>query len=298
MSDKSCGFLMFAQNNTTINYLKIALTNALLIKKHLNKPVSVVTDTVSLSWAENVALEELIYNTFDEVIIKDVDNSFINSRQYRDTIYHEVIDNFNNSARASAYNLSPYEETILIDADYLVFDNTLNNVWGCSEDFLINKDAIDLNWNLLDGDEYRLHDTGIRMYWATCVYFKKCERANLLFDMVEHIRNYWSYYQLVYDFPGTLFRNDFAFAIAIHTLSGFIENDDFKSLPTSKLLTVLDSDQVFKYLGDDAVLIFVHNKIENWKFEIVKIQKMSIHFLNKISLMPLLDSIIKDAQNV
>lgn len=295
-TEKSQGFLIFAQNNSTVDYLKIALTNALLIQKYLNKPVSVVTDSLTLKWPYHVENAQLLEDTFDQIIIQEKNSSFVNQRAYRDTIYHSVQDNFNNSTRASAYELSPYDETILIDADYLVFDDVLNGVWGSSEDILLNSEAIDLNGVPLTGAEQRISDTGIRMYWATCIYFKKCERAKMLFSTTEHVRKHWDFYQLTYDFQGHLFRNDFAFSIAIHLMNDFEEANHFKSLPNPQLLTVLDSDQAFSYDGDGVMTLFVHNKVENWKFEITKIKKMSVHLLNKLSLMPLLDSIIEDAQ--
>lgn len=288
-----CGFLMFAQNNNTINYLKIALTNAMLIKKHLNKPVTVVTDSKSLIWDENAKNSKLMKKVFDHIIISDEENP-VNNRAYRDTIYYSVDDDFKNRNRSSAYSLSPYEETILIDADYLVFDSSINNVWGNSEEILINKDAIDLNGNSLTGEEYRLSDVGIRMYWATCIYFKKTTKAQMLFTLVDHIKQHWDYYKFTYGFTGSMFRNDFAFSIAIHILSGFEENEDFKGFPNN-ILTIMDTDQMYAY-KDDAFTFFVQDRQESWKFELVKIKNASVHILNKISLAPHLNAIMKDAQ--
>ena len=49
----SKGFMMFAHNNSEIDYLKLAVVNALLIQKNLGvKNITVVTDPHSLEHAE------------------------------------------------------------------------------------------------------------------------------------------------------------------------------------------------------------------------------------------------------
>ena len=191
----SRGILMFGLNNETIDYLKMCVTNAALIKKNMGDiPVSVVTSEFALSWDWATANRELIDSLVDLIILPgmgglEVPELYANKRIFRNTQYFNKTDVFLNQNRSSAYDLSPYDETLLIDCDYLVLSDSLNVVWGGVEDFLISKDAVHLNHGRLNATEWRLSPYGIRMYWATIVYFKKSDRARMVFDLVTHIKN-------------------------------------------------------------------------------------------------------------
>ena len=193
---------------------------------------------------------------------------------------------FLNKSRSSAYNLSPYDETILMDVDYFVLNDSLNKVWGVAEDVLINKKAKSMQHKDLAGPEFRLNPYGIRMYWATLIYFKKSEKAKLMFDLVEHVKEAWHYYKHVYDFPGGLYRNDFAFSIALHMLNGFIDDDGLvKSFPEDSILTATDADQ-FRDFEDKQTAIFLTNDIvENYKFYFSKVKGVNVHSLNKLAIL-------------
>ena len=43
-----------------------------------------------------------------------------------------------NKSRGDVYSLSPYDENLVIDCDYFVMSNTLDQVWGSESDFMIN----------------------------------------------------------------------------------------------------------------------------------------------------------------
>lgn len=280
----SKGIVLIAFNNAAVDYVKMALLNASLIKRNMpGTEVCIILDTPGYI-KHKAAIEEV----FDKFIISNPTEKFENLRAFKDTQYFSTHARFRNETRSLAYSLSPYEETLLIDVDYLIYDNSLSHVWGCEESILINKSAIGLDNQPLMGSEFRLEDTGIRMYWATVVYFKKCEIAKMLFDLVEHVKDNWTFYQSVYGFPGRLFRNDYAFSIAIHTLNGFSERGEVcKDLPVPFILTAQDTDQMYKLLDDGAVF-FVNNKTENWKFSLSKITGVNVHCMNKLSLLNIL----------
>lgn len=294
MSSK--GVLFFATCNDNVNYLKIALANALMCKKNLNGiPVSVVTSTDSLN--KNKDLSDLITSTFDQIIIDDKTTGTSNIRRYSDTQYASVKDRFINTNRGDAYNLSPYDETLLMDVDYLVQDSSLNAVWGSVEDFLINDVATDAYHNkLLDG-EFRLNPTGIKMVWATVIYFKKTERAKLIFDTVSFIKENWEYYRSLYCFNGGLFRNDFAFSIALHILNGYLENDEYKKLPVPFILTSTDRDDIYD-VGENWIIVMYNDwnmRFNNHPhaFYLSKVDTHNIHIMNKISLARHCDKLIE-----
>lgn len=293
MSESTRGILLFAENNDRINYLKLAILSALCVKNNLGKDtkVSVVTNHFSLAWLDNET-KEFVENLFDKIIISE-DPGFdgevmrpANMRVYRDTQYYSVTSQFLNHSRSNAYSLTPYDETLLVDVDYFILNDQLNSVWGCNEDFLINKSAKSLLHEELTGPEFRLNPFGIRMYWATLIYFKKTEKAKLVFDLVEHVKDAWNYYKHVYDFPGDLYRNDFAFSIALHMLNGFSSDDDFvKSFPDPSILTAIDTDQFIDFDDKQTARLFANDPVVRHNFYVSKIKEVNFHCLNKISIL-------------
>lgn len=292
----SKGILFFASNNDNINYLKIALLNAYMCKENLgaDTKISVVTSSKSLDWNSDIKSE--IESVFDKIIIDDKTTGEENIRRYSDTQYYSVQDRFINGNRNSAYTLSPYDETLLLDVDFLMLDSSMNAVWGCEEDFLINDSAIGLDHEPLRGEEFRLNQTGIKMVWATAIYFKKSERAKMVFDLVSFIKERWDYFKLVYGFGGYLYRNDFAFSIALHILNGFLENDEFKKLPTPFILTSTDRDHIHAVGLNNVALMYndlgMKNQNHEHAFYITKVKGHNIHIMNKMSLQKFADTFI------
>ena len=300
MSEANRGVLLFAENNKRINYVRLAMIANQCVKNHMGKDtkVSLVTTQYSLNWFDEKEQEE-IKSLFDKIILitndQDTpDQSDTNLRVYRDTRYHQVQASFLNKSRSSAFNLTPYDETLLIDVDYFVLNDSLNAVWGCNEDFLINKRARSLFHADLQGPEFRLNPFGIRMYWATVIYFKKSEKAKLIFDLVDHVKETWNYYKHVYDFSGTLYRNDFAFSIAIHMLNGFVDDEDFvKPLPDPAILTAIDTDQLIRFEDKESIFFYANDQVETHKFYVSKVKGVNVHCLNKISLLNNFDKIME-----
>lgn len=292
----SKGILYFGISNERINYLKLAYVSALLAKKHMpNIPITVVTDLNDTRNDFFKKYEDKILSVIDNLVVLDKP-TFIkkNTRVYRDTNYYSITAEFKNGLRPDAYDLSPYDETLLIDVDYLMLNDSLKHVWGCQEDILINDSAINLEYKKLDGPEFRLNPYGIKMYWATVVYFKKCPRMKMFFEFIKHIKEHWDFYKLVYDFPSGLYRNDYAFSIAIHVLNGFLENKEIKKLPGGPILTLTDKDQLFKIKNCKEIMSFVNDSSENWKFYAHTIKGINLHCMNKISILNNFDEIIEN----
>lgn len=287
----SRGIVLFGINNERIDYIKLAVIAAGFIKKNMpGTSICLITDSNS---ADNSQFK--LTNYFTHVVLTpEGEQQFANKRTYRDTQYYYFEDSFKNETRSLVYNLTPFDETLLLDTDYLICNNVYSNVWGSYEDVMINKNAIDLLHAPLQNEEDRLNKFGIKMYWATAIYFKKSEKAEQLFDLVEHIKHHWAYYKLTYDFPGTLFRNDYAFSIAIHILNGFVDTDEyFPPLPDEAILSSLDSDQFFKIKSANEMVLFVNDKKETWKFYASKIKGLNVHCMNKISLLNNAEEIMK-----
>ena len=290
----SKGFLIYAHNNEEIDYGKIALVCALMLKSHLKEnQTCLVTDQGTVDWLRSSNGDELIDYAFNHIKILPYSVATKGSvvRKFLDTksTVKELL--WHNGTRASAYDLTPFDETIILDSDVLVQDNTFDLVWGNDEDVMINKKAITLEHKAPSDHEVRLDKMGIPMYWATMVYFQKTERAKLLFDLVAHIKEKYDYYQFVYEFPGKLFRNDYAFSIAVHMLNGFLENDEFKSFPVDTILSSFDIDELFE-VRKDELLFLVNSPTEHWKFTINNVKKLNVHCMNKYSLLRQADKLI------
>lgn len=291
----SKGIVIFGINNAKVEYVQLAIICAAFIRKNMpGTNICLITDKESKAYQDGKAGLST-ESFFDDIVIMPEETyRFENKRRYRDTQYYGFDEHFKNEGRASVYDLSPYDETLLVDCDYLICNNVLSHVWGCSEDLMINKAAIDLSHSSLAGDEFRLNAFGIPMYWATIIYFRKGPKAKLLFSLVDHIKENWEFYKLTYDFPGTLFRNDYAFSIALHILNGFNEGNDFATdLPDPVILTAPDTDQFYGISSPTELHMFRQDKKDTWKFLGVKLKGLSVHCMNKLSLLNHTDAIME-----
>lgn len=276
------GFLIFAHNNEQIDYTLIALCNALMIRANSNHPnVTLVTNQGSHDWLRKQQ-GELVDQAFDQIIIQKTPAS--GPRRFQDTGSTTHTLKWHNGSRATAYDLTPYDETILLDADYLIMDRTLDHAWGSDSGFMMNRDVTTLEHLPPAEQETRLEPFGVPLYWATCIYFRKCEDARQMFEIVSHVRENYDYYQHLYRFPGTLFRNDYAFSIAAHLLGGWTEGA-VASLPASTLLTSFDSDELESVPGRNQLTFLVADSERRGSFKLNRVSGISVHVMNKFSIV-------------
>ena len=241
---------MFAHNNDEIDYFRLAVVNALLIQKHLGiKDITVVTDSHSLSYAQEQMGEDVVNKAINNIVLNEKDRNFkrANIRVYKDTSHTAKNLSFYNVNRCDAYDISPYDETILIDADYLILSDTLNQCWGHNEELMMNWKWQDVMFERKFESLDRLNDLGITMYWATVVYFKKTPYAESFFNTVKHVKDNSQFYRDLYQWKGKLYRNDYSFSVAAHTMSGFVDKG-IAQLPTT-LYKTFDTDDVHSALS-------------------------------------------------
>jgi transcriptional antiterminator Rof (Rho-off) len=103
----SRGVLMYAHNNPEIDYLRIACANALMVKKNLKVPVTLVTDANTLAWAEKSLDKDFLNNCFDKIIEVEFNGSFKNKRNFGDTSFNTKSLQFYNCNHWEAYELTP-----------------------------------------------------------------------------------------------------------------------------------------------------------------------------------------------
>lgn len=278
----SKGVLLFANNNEKIDYVKQAIFCAKRIKKYLRLNVTIVTDS-----ADHMLEKYNFYTKYIDKIISvpkpntEQKKKFYDGYSYADLTWH-------NLSRASCYSVTPYDQTLVMDTDFIVSSDKLLQCFSSNQDFLINNESLDLNSYRDTTAEKRVSDTTIPMYWATVFYFTKTEKTNLLFQLISYIKENWSYYRLLYNIAGKSFRNDYAFSIAMHIMAGHRTIEWPKVMPTLHMST--DRDLIIDIQGGKIQML-----LENDKFDIPTcIWNSDIHVMNKFSLDRYID---KDFSN-
>lgn len=272
------GILIFAHNNKSVDYAKLALVSGFLAKKHLEVPISLVTDKHTLSWIEESKLENKVAAVFDQVI--DVPPPVTDNTRYLYDGNHKSLVPFSNVNRCSVYDVTPYDKTLLIDSDFLIFSETLNNYWDICSDVLIAESVNDaVNQDRLGHLDHHISDTGIRMRWATTVMFEKNEKSRRFFNLVDYIKNEYEMFADLFRFNPLQYRNDISFSIAKHIMDGYTESDGYY-LP--QLLTALDRDILVDIKNNNELLFLFDDKNENFAG---KIAGRDIHVMNKQSLI-------------
>jgi hypothetical protein len=275
------GVLIFAQNNSEIDYVKLAVCAAKRVKEHLNVPVSLITDS-----PDHLLTLDDAQGVFDQVIdlwkVTDYRNSQIQNRSFHDGTLKKKILKWNNFSRADCYDLSPYDETLVIDSDYIICSDNLVSIWGNVYDFAIYKTSFDLSRWRVSYDH--LNQYSIPFYWATVFYFKKNQYTEAFFDLVQKIKENWSYYRLLYCIDAGTFRNDYAFSIAINIMNGGDSDGNFASPLPGKLYYTVDKDIVESIQGNQT-RVLVEKESFPGEYVALKTTGIDVHLMNKYSLV-------------
>lgn len=274
------GVLIFAQNNAEIDYAKISLYAARRVEDYLNVPVTLVTD--SKDWLLNS--QPSAKAVFDKII--SVNSDTTQTKKFYDGTLSSKNLTWKNLNRADCYELSPYDETLVIDSDYIISSKNLSNVWGSEKDFLIYKDSFDIAQWRDDRSFKYINQLTIPFYWATAFYFKKTKASNSFFDIVKYIKENWSYYRSMYNIDSTVFRNDFAFSIALNLM-----NDSFFGSLPGKMNYVLDRDILIK-IKDSSFQFLVEKKNYPGEYIATKTTNLDCHIMNKYSLTRCIDEVL------
>lgn len=210
---KSRGVLLFAFNTEKTDYVRIAERAARLIHHTLGLPITLVTEAGVNS------------DKFDTVIY--VDNELKNYKVGEHGYWR-------NGDRWRAYELSPYDETLLIDTDYLMLDRNLLTLFEQDFDYRV------MSWNNKPSQPWilKMGMFGHDYLWATAILFCKTPKAKMLFDLVGRIQRNYLYYIKLYHIREGNFRNDYAFTIANNILNGYDLN--FNQGIVTPMLTFAD----------------------------------------------------------
>ena len=281
------GIIIFAQNNGYVDYIKIACASAGFARKNLSgfDEICLVTDEISLDEHPG-----LINKYFDRTIIS---NNYQpeNTRLFKDTANNPEYASFKNMGRSEAYELSPYEETLVIDCDYFIMSNTLDQVWGSENDFMINYQYRDIAGRHGGNISY-IDDFTIPMCWATVFYFRKSEFAENLFTLIRNIKFNYKYYYYLFNCSGNLFRNDFVFAMALHSMNGGVSYNT-ASLPIEYLNNSFDLDDIYRVNSSSDIIMYCAKPEDITEFVLSRFTNIDLHIMNKKGIMRNIDTLLE-----
>ena len=277
----SKGVILIAKNNSEIDYIKQAVFLSERIRQYLDLPTSLITD--------NTEYLNKVYpdHTFDQVF--EIKTSYNNShKRYSDGTFTKKHLEFKNTDRSLVYDLTPYDETLLLDTDYIISNDLFKKCFEQQHNFLIYNEGVELSgWRDLSEFD-TITPTGPKFYWATAIFFRKCKENETFFNLVKHIQENWLHYRNLFQIHSTVFRNDFVFSIAIHIMNGLVENNFAHSMPGT-LFYITDRDLLVD-MKDDEFTILVEKKKSYGKYFPLKIKGSNLHVMNKFSLNRILEN--------
>jgi len=271
------GVVLFAFNNASVDYIKQAIYCAKRVKKYLQLPVQVITDDV-----DHIKTFPFYEKYVDIVTYQPAPLS--TTKTFNNGLYTSKKLQWKNSARNSAYELSVFDNTLVIDTDLLVSNNKLLSCFDTLEDFMIANHYNLVN-NKTENSFNRISDKTISMYWATILYFTKSATAKTVFDLVSHIKENYNYYRTVYDIVETKFRNDFAFSIAVHMMRGFENSTQWPKQLPSDMWVSTDKDILIN-VTDNTIKLLSHR---SYDYLPVNLKDATVHVMNKFSLNSFID---------
>ena len=170
----SKGFLLFAQNTDTVNYIEQAYALALSIK-------NTQQNITSVSLVTNSDVPETYRRVFDQIIpipyFKEVENSPLEAHH-----------------RYQMYAASPYDETIVLDSDMLLSDD-ISSWWNYCSNYDVHFCSNITNYKLESVVDNVHRKTFIsnnlpNVYYALH-YFKKSDTASEFYKILEFVINNW-----------------------------------------------------------------------------------------------------------
>jgi hypothetical protein len=239
------------------------------IKHFLDLPVTLVTDDDSIPTNEHELWDKVVKVTPDK-------NNFRDWGQWI------------NKGRYMAYELSPYQETILIDTDYMVNSNTLLKLFELPTDFCCHDTTSFIMYP--DSPQEMLSKHSYNTLWATVVMFRKTQRAKQIFECLGMIQKNFEHYANLHKFISSTYRNDYALTLATRIVNGqFLLKEDI--IPWNLVHIAKDTpiyhDTEDEYNTDYTIMI------DSWKRgklrkEYITVKDTDFHVMSKENFMELI----------
>jgi hypothetical protein len=263
------GALIYAFNNTSVDYWKQAVWCADRVNRFLDIPVTIVTDSESMAGR----------TTDHNIVLAQAESGGF--RVYNPTTDPHGVSWFNGN-RYQSNDITPYDETLVIDSDYVVASDQLNILFDSGLDVAVIKDVYDIT----DRESFRDYLTvnaarvGLHHYWATVMFFKRTSVARDFFALLSMVRKNYRHYSNLYRFPSSPYRNDFAVSIAMTTLFGHVPQA-VKSIPWR--MANAGSDVEIAELGQDQFELS-YRCYDTERLKRITVSGVDFHFMNKKSL--------------
>lgn len=279
------GAVIFAHNNASVDYIKLAIFAAGRVKRYLDLPVSLITD--DKKWLD----KNYPNHPFDQII--EVPSSDITqTKKFNDGALSSKMLDWKNFSRSQVYDLTPYDRTLVLDSDYIINSSILKSAFLNDYDFQIYKASMDLaDWR--DSSEFqRISNYSIPFYWATVFVFQKNTIMESFFNLIEYIKFNWIYFKTLYAIEAPAYRNDYAFSIAIHIMNGKSVGDFAIELP-GKMIYTLDRDMLTS-ANDTDMQFLIEKQKHLGEYTAVKTSNLDIHVMNKFSLTRHIDEVFSE----
>lgn len=287
------GIVLFAYNTEQINYLRLATVAAQYAKRYMPAyPITLITTKGNWEWFTNNTDQKIIDGSFDNVVYANPPQQH-NKRTHFDSPWHKFTSDFQNGNKHQVIDLSPYDQTMLLDIDYIVQNNQLEYVFESDSPVTLFHHAETLIREPAAQAQQYLNEQGIPMLWSTVIYFDRRQSVTkLFFDLWAHVSENYAFYQLLYNFPGKLYRTDFCVSIAAHILNGMISGSVIQDFP-QPMIYMSQKDDIAKINQADEWVYLVNNRAERWNNTLTKIKNENVHVMNKRSIERHYDDIMR-----
>lgn len=185
-----------------LKYTELAKISANLARRYLGLPVGIVSDNP--------------VDGFDEQIIVPKP-----SADTRHVLINNKHENYNwyNDYRRQLFNLTPFDQTLLLDVDYFLQSNQYLKCFEFDAPFQIIKNVYDPTHRNTFSKYKSLPNRSIPQMWATAMYWNKF--AGTHFEYANMIADNYHYYARVFGFSHKQYRNDMVFSIVSHMLPSY-----------------------------------------------------------------------------
>jgi len=264
------GALIFAFDNESTNYVAMAAWSARNIRRWLNIPTAVVTDAPP---------QDPRLRGVDQVISAESESG--GTRWFTD---YQATVTWHNAGRTDAYALSPWDQTLVLDADYVVASDQLKVILNSDQDFLAHAAAYDVTGQDNFAALNRYGDFNMSMSWATVLMFRRGKHAELIFDCMQMIKANWRHYKNLYQISSSTYRNDHALSIALTIVNG--QTLQYNSIPWH-LASVTPDYQVTSTSQDCYRIEYMdHEKRTRW----ITIKNQDFHAMGKQHLEKIIET--------
>lgn len=188
-----------------------------------------------------------------------------------------------NSGRCNALQDSPYERTLLIDADYWIAGDCLNSILRSNGHFYAHNTRMYINEQEPKIETFGTLNTP--MWWATVCVFDRSNFSQDVFASWQMIEQNYNHYANLFQFSRKPFRNDYALSMALILANGGEYPGSTIPWP---LINVPDSCDIEL---EDNTWTLCYNVYENQELKPkrITVQDQDLHIMGKRNLEKLLE---------